>query len=72
MNSIVDLTPEENFIIQALKTAGGTMNYKKLQDQCANEFEGVRLILKKLKEKKLVDYEGGAVPGFTTQIKLAS
>ncbi len=55
--------------MNALKAQGGAMEYKKLQDICANEFEGVRLILKKLKEKKLVDFEGN-VPGFSAQIKL--
>ncbi len=68
----MDLTHEEQFILDALKVKGGVMNYKQLQDTCANEFEGVRLILKKLKEKKLVDFEGGAVPGFSAQIKLIS
>ncbi len=68
---LADLSHEEQFILDALKTAGGAMNYKKLQDICANEFEGVRLILKKLKEKKLVDYEG-SIPGFSAQIKIIS
>ncbi len=68
---MADLSHEEQFILNTLKTQGGAMNYKKLQDTCANEFEGVRLILKKLKEKKLVDYEG-IIPGFSAQIKLTS
>ncbi len=66
---MADLSHEEQFILNALKGQGGAMNYKKLQDACAEEFEGVRLILKKLKEKKLVDYDG-VIPGFSAQIKL--
>ncbi len=66
---MVDLSHEEQFILNLLKAQGGVMNYKKLQDACANEFEGVRLILKKLKDKKLLDFEG-AIPGFSAQIKL--
>ncbi len=66
---MADLSPEEQFILNTLKAQGGAMNYKQLQDACANEFEGVRLILKKLKEKKLVDYDG-MIPGFSAQIKI--
>ena len=45
------------------------LNYKALQEYCAEEFEGVRLILKKLKEKGVVDYEG-VIPGFSAEITL--
>ncbi|GAB4322249.1 MAG: hypothetical protein Kow0069_26870 [Promethearchaeota archaeon] len=65
-----DLSPEEKFILDALRGAGGEMSYKALQDACANEFEGVRLILKKLKEKGLVDYEG-VIPGFNATIRFS-
>ena len=47
----------------------GNVYYKALQDYCAEEFEGVRLILKKLKEKGIVDYEG-VIPGFSAEITL--
>jgi len=64
-----DITQEEKFIINKLKDNEGLLNYKVLQDYCAEEFEGVRLILKKLKEKGIVDYEG-VIPGFSAEITL--
>ena len=64
-----ELSNEEKFIIEQLKGNGGKLNYKTLQDLCAEEFEGVRLILKKLKEKGLVEYEG-IIPGFSAEITL--
>lgn len=54
-----EITHEEKFIISKLNENEGLLNYKALQEYCAEEFEGVRLILKKLKEKGIVDYEGG-------------
>ena len=57
-----DLSIEEKFIIEKLKENGGDLNYKELQTLCQEEFEGVRLILKKLKEKQIVSYEG-VIPG---------
>ena len=64
-----ELTVEENFIAEKLKEKGGKLNYKELQIFCENQFEGVRLILKKLKEKGFIDYEG-VIPGFTAEIEL--
>ena len=46
-----ELSNEEKFILDQLKGNGGKLNYRALQDLCAEEFEGVRLILKKMKEK---------------------
>ena len=66
---MTELTDEEKFIIEKLKEKGGILNYKELQILCEDQFEGVRLILKKLKEKGIVDYEG-MIPGFSTEIKL--
>jgi transcription initiation factor IIE alpha subunit len=66
---MTELTDEEKFIIEKLKEKGGTLNYKELQILCGDQFEGVRLILKKLKEKGIVDYEG-MIPGFSAEIKL--
>ncbi|MHA1293021.1 MAG: hypothetical protein ACTSQJ_10165 [Promethearchaeota archaeon] len=66
-----NLSSEEKFIYKRLKENGGTMGYKKLQDLCAEEFEGVRLILKKMKEKGIVDFEG-MIPGFSAEIKLTA
>ncbi|UCC18810.1 MAG: hypothetical protein JSV62_11965 [Promethearchaeota archaeon] len=64
-----ELTKEEIFIIEKLREKGGKLIYKELQVCCENEFEGVRLILKKLKEKGYVDYEG-MIPGFSAEIAL--
>lgn len=64
-----NLSHEEDFIIEIMKDSGYSMNYKSLQIACENEFEGVRLILKKLKDKGIVDYEG-IIPGFNSEIKL--
>ncbi len=64
-----ELTDEEKFIIEKLKENAGKLNYKDLQTLCQEKFEGVRLILKKLKEKTIVDYEG-MIPGFSAEIIL--
>ena len=66
---MAELTEEENFILEKLKEKGGRLNYKELQILCEDLFEGVRLILKKLKEKGFVDYEG-MIPGFSAEIEL--
>ncbi len=66
---MVELSVEEKFIIKNLKENGGSLNYKELQTLCQEEFEGVRLILKKLKEKQIVSYEG-VIPGYSAEIKL--
>ncbi len=64
-----ELSSEEKFIIEKLKENAGKLNYKDLQTLCQEKFEGVRLILKKLKEKTIVDYEG-MIPGFSAEITL--
>ncbi|MFX1363714.1 MAG: hypothetical protein ACFFCE_09095 [Promethearchaeota archaeon] len=64
-----DLSQEEIFIIEKIKEHGGKINYKELQALCEEKFEGVRLVLKKLKEKTYVDYEG-MIPGFSAEIEL--
>lgn len=64
-----ELSHEEQFIIEKLKEKEGKLKYKELQALCENEFEGVRLILKKLKEKGIVEYEG-MIPGFSAEIEL--
>ncbi len=71
-NNQENLSIEEKFILKAIKESGEngkSISYKKLQDICADEFEGVRLILKKLKGKNLVDFEG-IIPGFSSVITL--
>ncbi len=64
-----ELTYEEKFIIEKLKENESKLNYKELQILCQDEFEGVRLILKKLKEKGIVEYQG-MIPGFSAEIEL--
>ncbi len=64
-----EMTDEEEFIIEKLKENGGRLNYKELQILCEDQFEGVRLILKKLKAKGIVEYEG-MIPGFSAEIDL--
>ncbi len=66
---MLDLSVEEKFIIEKLEENGGNLNYTELQTLCQEEFEGVRLILKKLKEKQIVSYEG-VIPGYSAEIKL--
>ncbi len=64
-----ELSEEEKFIISKLKENNGKLGYKALQELCAEEFEGVRLILKKLKDKGMVSFEG-MIPGFSAEITL--
>ena len=68
-NIMSELSIEEEFIIKKLKENGGNLNYKELQTLCQEEFEGVRLVLKKLKEKKILTYEG-VIPGYSAEIEL--
>ncbi len=64
-----ELSEEENFIIAKLKENNRRLGYKALQELCADEFEGVRLILKKMKDKGIVSFEG-MIPGFSAEITL--
>ena len=64
-----ELTIEEEFIVKKLEENEGQLNYKELQTLCQEEFEGVRLILKKLKEKGIVNYEG-IIPSYSAEIEL--
>jgi len=64
-----ELSIEEEFIIKKLEENGGRLNYKELQTLCQEEFEGVRLILKKMKEKMIVEYDG-IIPGYSAEIDL--
>jgi len=67
--SLEDLSPEEKFIYDKLEENDGKIGYKALQNLCADEFEGVRLVLKKMKEKGIVNFEG-MIPGFSSEIEL--
>ena len=50
-----ELTYEEKFIIEKLKEHEGKIKYEKLIKVCENKFWGMRLILKKLKEKGYIE-----------------
>ena len=63
------LNEHEQFIINLLKDNGNKMNYRDIQKSCENEFEGVRLFLKSLKEKGYVFFDG-VIPGFSSEIEL--
>ncbi len=71
INIMSELSIEEEFIIKKLEENGRRLNYKELQTLCQEEFEGVRLILKKLKEKQIVSYEG-VIPDYSAEIELIS
>jgi len=66
-----ELSIEEEFIIKRLEEHSGRLIYKELQTLCQEEFEGVRLILKKMKEKMIVEYDG-IIPGYSAEIELLS
>ncbi len=69
---VAALSKEEQFILKAIQDHGengSSISYKTLQEICADEFEGVRLILKKMKGKKIVDFDG-MIPGFSAVISL--
>ena len=63
------LNEHEQFLIDLLKSNDNKMNYKDIQKACENEFEGVRLFLKALKEKGYVFFDG-VIPGFSSEIEL--
>ncbi len=65
----MELNEHEQFILDLLKNHNNKMNYKDIQIACENEFEGVRLILKSLKEKGYVFFDG-VIPGFSSEIEL--
>ena len=71
INIMSELSIEEKFIIKKLEENCRKLNYKELQTLCQEEFEGVRLILKKLKEKQIVSYEG-VIPDYSAEIELIS
>lgn len=64
-----ELTYEEKYIIEKLKEHEGKIKFEKLIKVCENKFWGMRLILKKLKEKGIVDYEG-TIAGLSEVITL--
>ena len=65
----IDHEAEYEEILEVLRSNGGEMDYKKLNETLANKFEGIRLRLKTMKEKGLVNFEG-IVPSFDSIISL--
>jgi hypothetical protein len=65
----IDYEAEYNEIVNVLKEHGGELDYKTLNEILADKFEGVRLRLKTMKEKGIVDFEG-IVPSFNSKIQL--
>ena len=65
----IDYESEYEEIIKVLQEHGGELGYKRLNEILADKFEGIRLRLKTMKEKGLVDFEG-IVPSFNSTIRL--
>ena len=66
---MTELTSDEKFLLTTLKNNGSKMGYKELNNICSEKFEGVRLILKKLKGLGYVSYDG-VMPMFHSVIEL--
>ena len=64
----MELNENDKFLLKTLQDNGGKMNYKELNKICGEHFEGVRLILKKLKERGYVLYDG-MIPSFDSVIE---
>ena len=65
----IDYEAEYRAIIEVLRDNQGEIEYKTLNEILADQFEGIRLRLKTMKEKGLVDFEG-VVPAFDSVIRL--
>ena len=65
----IDHEAEYRAIIEVLRDHQGEIEYKSLNEILADQFEGIRLRLKTMKEKGLVDFEG-VVPAFDSVIRL--
>jgi hypothetical protein len=65
----IDHEAEYEEILEALRANGGEMDYKTLNETLADKFEGIRLRLKTMKEKGLVNFDG-VVPSFNSKIKI--
>ncbi len=65
----IPIEEEYKEILNTIKEAGGEIKYKELNEILGDKFEGVRLRLKTMKEKGMVDFEG-MVPGFSAIISI--
>ena len=66
---MTELSEDEKFLLETLKKNRKKMGYKELNNICSEKFEGVRLILKKLKGLGYVNYDG-VMPMFDSVIVL--
>jgi len=64
-----DLKDEEKFIIELLAKNKNFLSFREIQKECEDKFEGVRLILKNLKIKGFVSFDGD-LPSFNSKIEL--
>ena len=65
----IDAEAEYEEIVAVLKEHGGSLDYKTLNNIVSEKYEGVRLRLKTMKDKGIVDFEG-MVPSFSGIINL--
>ena len=65
----IDYESEYEEIVKVLQEHEGELDYKTLNETLADKFEGIRLRLKTMKEKGIVDFEG-VVPSFNSTIRL--
>lgn len=65
----IDYEAEYEEILEVLRNNGGKVDYKILNEILANKFEGIRLRLKTMKDKGLVNFDG-VVPSFDSVIIL--
>ena len=66
----IDVEEEIEEILRVIREHGGEMDYKALNEIVGEKYEGVRLRLKTMKSKGLVNFDG-VVPGFSAIISLA-
>ncbi len=67
----IDYESEYEEIVKVLKEHDGQLDYRTLNETLADKFEGIRLRLKTMKEKGIVDFEG-IVPSFDSIIRLTN
>ncbi len=66
----IDYESEYEEIVKVLQEHGGELDYRTLNETLADKFEGIRLRLKTMKEKGIVDFEG-VVPSLSSIIRLS-
>ncbi|MHA1312520.1 MAG: hypothetical protein ACTSRB_01260 [Candidatus Helarchaeota archaeon] len=64
-----ELSEDEKFLLNVIRDNGNKISYKELNNICSEKFEGVRLVLKKLKSSGFVNFEG-IIPSFSSEIEL--